>query len=186
MASNKVHTAPITTSFPIFDALRMLLFLSGVGFFSVRYCFVTTIQDSTSSRLLPGSSSMLFKWLHALILFMSYLITLSLTIAIVASTHTACSCPLYSLWYLVHCTYEALHAILQVCLHIHVCVQAGCTRAKSAFWLSLHIFSLVHRHMPCKGWDVVSASHPFLFVCGQPSRLFVQLPSTDNASSSCT
>jgi hypothetical protein len=67
-----------------------------------------------------------------------------------------------------------------------VCVQARCARAKSAIWLSLHIFSLVHRHLPCKGWDVVGASHPFLFVSGQPSRLFVRLPSTDNASSSCT
>jgi hypothetical protein len=67
-----------------------------------------------------------------------------------------------------------------------VCVEAGCALAKSAFWLSLHIFTLVHRHLPCKGWDVVGASHPFLFVSGQPSRLIVQLPSTDNASSSCT
>jgi hypothetical protein len=33
-------------------------------------------------------------------------------------------------------------------------VQAGCARAKSAFWFTLHIFSLVHRHLPCKGWDV--------------------------------
>jgi hypothetical protein len=67
-----------------------------------------------------------------------------------------------------------------------VCVQAGCARAKSAFWLSLHIYSLVHRHLPCKGWDVVGVSHPFLFVSGQPSRLFVRLPFPDNASSSCT
>jgi hypothetical protein len=67
-----------------------------------------------------------------------------------------------------------------------VCVQAGCARAKSAFWHSLHIFSLVHRHLPCKGWDAVGASHPLLFVSGQPSRLFVRLPSTDNAASSCT
>jgi hypothetical protein len=29
-------------------------------------------------------------------------------------------------------------------------VQAGCARAKSAFWLSLPIFSLVHQHLPCK------------------------------------
>jgi hypothetical protein len=66
-----------------------------------------------------------------------------------------------------------------------VCVQAGCTRATSAFWLSLHIFSLVNRHWPCKGWDVVGASHPFLCVSDQLS-LVVRLPSTDNASSSCT
>jgi hypothetical protein len=56
-----------------------------------------------------------------------------------------------------------------------VCVQAGCARAKSAFWLSLHIFSLVHRHLPCKGWNVVGASNPFLYVSGQPQRLYVRL-----------
>jgi hypothetical protein len=66
------------------------------------------------------------------------------------------------------------------------CVQAGCARARSVFWLSLHIFSLVHRNLPCKGWDAVGASHPLLFVSGQPSRLFVRLPSTDNASPLCT
>jgi hypothetical protein len=59
-----------------------------------------------------------------------------------------------------------------------ICVQAGCTRAKAASWLSLHIFSLVHRHLPCKSWDVLGAAS-FFFVSGQPSRLlFGYLPLT--------
>jgi hypothetical protein len=36
----------------------------------------------------------------------------------------------------------------------------------------------VHRHLACKGWDVVCASQSFLFVSGQPSRLFSYLPLT--------
>jgi hypothetical protein len=52
-----------------------------------------------------------------------------------------------------------------------VCVQVGCARAKSAFWLSLY---LVHRLLPCKVWDVVGASHSFLNVFDQHPRLYVR------------
>jgi hypothetical protein len=58
-------------------------------------------------------------------------------------------------------------------LDIQQCVQAGCTRATSAFWLSLHSFARVCRHLPLKG---VGVAHPFLYVSGQPPRLCLRLP----------
>jgi hypothetical protein len=42
----------------------------------------------------------------------------------------------------------------------------GCTWAKSAFWLRLHTFFVVHRHLPCKGWDVCLA---FFSLCLWPA-----------------
>jgi hypothetical protein len=58
-------------------------------------------------------------------------------------------------------------------------VYKGCARAKSAFCHSLHIFSLVHRHLSCKGWDVVGASHPFFSSPASPhAYLFDYLPQT--------
>jgi hypothetical protein len=61
---------------------------------------------------------------------------------------------------------EALPAILAV----EILREIGYTRwaetqqhngTESEFWLGLHIFSLVHRYLPCKGWDIVSALHFF-------------------------
>jgi hypothetical protein len=43
---------------------------------------------------------------------------------------------------------------LPLFLSIRQCVQAGCTRATSAFWLSLHNFANVCRKFPLKGWRV--------------------------------
>jgi hypothetical protein len=95
------------------------------------------------------------------------------------SCYDCCAC--HARWAKKHKKSVLLRALRYVCKR-----GAHGPSLRSQFWHSLHIFSLVHRHLPCKGWDVVGASHPFLFVSGQPSRLFVRLPSTDNASSSCT
>jgi hypothetical protein len=58
--------------------------------------------------------------------------------------------------------------------------RIACKHGRSpAFWHSLHIFSLVHRHLPCTGWDVVGASHPFFLSPTSPHAcLFGYLPLT--------
>jgi hypothetical protein len=72
--------------------------------------------------------------------------------------------------------FRHFHATTPRFLDTQQCVQAGCTRATSAFWLSLHNFAKVCRHLPLKGWEGVGATHPFLYVSGQPPRLCLRLP----------
>jgi hypothetical protein len=55
-------------------------------------------------------------------------------------------------------------------LDVEQCVQAGCTRATLAFWLSPHHFVQVCSYLP------LGRHAPFLYVSGQPPRLCLRLP----------
>jgi hypothetical protein len=72
--------------------------------------------------------------------------------------------------------FRHFHATTPRFLETQQCVQAGCTRTTLAFWLSLHNFAKVCRHLPLKGWEGVGATHPFLYLTGQPRRLCTRLP----------
>jgi hypothetical protein len=66
--------------------------------------------------------------------------------------------------------FRQFHAAARLLLDIQLYVQAGCTQATSAFWLSLH-FAKVRSNLPLNGWEIVGAAHPFLSAIWQPPRL---------------